>query len=169
MLGSRSLFLSADFASFVFGYDDSLREHSKEINIVGRTDRTNPPNIANITFTLRAIEVTEDFKYAKIENPHGEHKNEEIYCCGNAILINADEHMKEKTIGMDLLLTSAEFSHLKDILDKLFVGAVELLVTIGIAGKELGFEAWWDEFPPEKNLPVVAYSFCARSKEKANQ
>ncbi len=164
MLGSSSVVLNADFASFSFGYDDFSREYLKEIILTGRTDHDNPSNIAGISFTLQAREATEDFKYAKIKNPHEEDEDGESYCYGDVILMKADEQMKEKTMSVDLLLTSAGFSHLKDILDKFFVGAVELLVTIGIAGKEFGFEAWWDEFPPEKNLPVVAYTFTARSK-----
>jgi len=167
MQGSRSLFLNAQSASFAFGCDDFSGANSKEIIITGQADQDNATNIAGISFILKVKEVTKDFKYDKIKNPYEEYKNEESYCYGNAILLEADEHMKKKKIDVDLLLASVEFSHLKDILDKFFLGTVELLVNIRIVGMELGFEPWLDKFPPAHNLPVVGYTFIVRSKEMA--
>lgn len=165
MRGSRSLFLNARSASFAFGYDDSSVSNLREIIIIGQADHDNATNIAGVPFVLKIKEVTGDFKYDKIKNPYKEHKSEESYCHGNAILLKPDEHIKKETLDVDLLLTSAEFTHLKDILDNFFGGSVELSVHIQIVGMELGSEPWLDKFPIEHNLPVVGYKFIIRSKE----
>jgi len=165
MRGSRSLFLNARSARFIFGHDDFSEANSKEIIILGQADQDNATNIAGISFILKAKEVKNDFKYDKIKNPYEEHKSEESYCYGNAILLKPDKHIKKETIDVDLLLTSVEFSHLKDILYNFFGGTVELSVHIQIVGMELGHEPWLDKFPPEHNLPVVGYKFIAHSKE----
>jgi hypothetical protein len=165
MQGSRSLFLNARSVSFIFGHDDFSGANSTEIIIRGQADQDNATNIAGISFILKVKEVKNDFKYDKLKNPYEEYKNEESYCYGNAILLKPDEHIKKETIDADLLLTSVEFSHLKDILDKFFAGTVDLSVHIQIVGMELGHEPWLDKFLPEHNLPVVGYRFLVHSKE----
>ena len=165
MQGSRSLLLNARSARFIFGHDDFSEANSKEIIIVGEADQDNATNIAGVSFILEAKQVKNDFKYDKIKNPYEEHKSEESYSHGKAILLKPDEHIKKETLDVNLLLTSVEFSHLKDILDNFFGGTVELSVHIQIVGIELGYEPWLDKFPPEHNLPVVGYKFIVRSKE----
>jgi len=167
MQGSRSLFLNARTASFIFGHDDFSEANSKEIIIRGQADQDNATNIAGFSFILKVKEVKNDFKYDKIKNPYEEYKHEESYSYGNAILLKPDEYIKKETIDVDLLLTSVDFSRLNDILDKFFAGTVELSVHIRIVGMELGHEPCLDKFPPEHNLPVVGYKFIVHSKEMA--
>lgn len=167
MRGQRSLFLNARSARFAFGYDDSSVTNLREIIIIGQTDQDNATNIAGVTFVLKVKEVTDDFKYDKMKNPDEEYQNGESYCYGNAIFLKPGECIKEATIDIDLLLTFTEFSNLKYVMDKFFLGTVELLVIIQIIGMELGFEPCLDKFPAEHNLPVVGYKFVVRSKEIA--
>jgi len=170
MNGTRTLFLNARSATFIFGKGEFF--HLKPISISGQADLDNASNIAGISFILQVKEVTDDFNFDKIKNPHYEEFkkagltiNEELYCYGNAILLNPGEHIKKELIDISLLLTSVEFSHLKDILDKFFLGTVQLSVHIQIVGMELGHEPWLDKFPPEQNLSVVGYGFIVHSKE----
>jgi hypothetical protein len=165
MQGSRSLFLNARSARFIFGHDNFSEADSKEIIILGQADQDNATNIAGTSFILRAKEVKNDFRYDNIKNPFEEHKDGESYCYGNAILLEPGEHIKKETLDVDLLLTSAEFSHLKDTLDIFFGGTVELSIDIQIVGMELGHEPWLDKVPAEHNLPVVGYKFIVHSKE----
>ena len=163
MQGSRSLFLNARSAKFIFGHDDCSEANSKEIIILGQTDQDNATNIAGISFILKAKEVKNDFKRDDIKNPHEEHKSVESYCYGNAILLEPGKHIEKETLDVDLLLTAAEFSHLKDILDNFFGRTVELSVLIQIVGMELGYNPWVDKFPPEQNFAVVGYKFIVQS------
>ena len=165
MQGSRSLYLNARSATFSFGYDDFSETNSREIAIRGQTDYGNPINTAGIAFTLKATEVADDFKYDKMKNPDQEYQNEEPYCYGTAIILNPSEFISETTLDVDLSLTFTEFSYLKDVLDKFFVGAADFRVRISVIGMELGFCQQLHKLPEEHKLPVVGYTFVMHSKE----
>jgi hypothetical protein len=167
---SGSLYLDSHSVSFVFGRnDDYSEEKEKKIIIRGQVNHQgNPMDISGISFLLQVKEVSDDFKYAKINNPEPYQKDKESYCYGKVILQKANKNIcsSEDCIHIDLLLTFVESSYLMNILDKFFSGTIQFLVIIQVVGLEYGAgRPEFNQFPGDQYLTVVGYQFIAHSKE----
>jgi hypothetical protein len=120
---------------------------------------------------MNVYEADREYKFERIINPIDEDNNEKTLCFGHATLIMPDIYtIKEEFIEVTLHMKTKDFEKLKYFVDKSFFPQTgELSIYLTMPGMEPGDDPAFDEFPPEKSIPVIESIFGLKSNKIENQ
>jgi len=163
MIDAKTLEFIPQKASLMFGNNDSEDEDKIKFYFEGRAGWLS--SSSHKKCRLKVWEADADKEYREINHP-----SKKVIRYGDAELVMPFEHIiREETIEIILYLKHHGIKALRHLVDKAFFPPnAEMIVYFEIIGLKKGnvpvLDPDFEDFLPEKSVPIIGYSFAIRSQ-----